>query len=337
MGKIGVIVFCLMLFILMNFSPARAAGNNFSNVYDVRSGDTLWRIALKYDTSIADLKATNGLQSNLLMVDQKLWVPTSYQVVAGDTLWKISVAFNSTVQAIKTENGLYSDLIYIGQKLKIPPKKMTMQGKFVLMTKEEFKDWLFHNVFTRKISLIQEHHTYQPSYKNFNGTNHFSLLKGMEGYHVQEMGWKTISQNLTTFPDGKVAVCRPINMAPEGSFGFKNPAARDALEAGSLAIENVGNFDMGGDVMTGEQKETIAYVAALLCMKFGLTPSIDSIGYHHWYDMNTAERVLDNSAGHSVKTCPGTAFFGGNSTTSAKNNFYPLISRKIQEISASMR
>jgi hypothetical protein len=159
----------------------------------------------------------------------------------------------------------------------------------------------------------------------------------MESYHVQEMGWSTISQNLTTFPDGKVAVCRPINMAPQGSFAFKNPALAKEIEAGSLTIENLGNFDIGGDAMTKAQQETIAYVAALLCLKFGLAPSIDSITYHHWWDMNTGERVLDNSAGHPVKTCPGAAFFGGNSTTSAKTNFYPLIIWKMQEIKASMQ
>jgi hypothetical protein len=89
--------------------------------------------------------------------------------------------------------------------------------------------------------------------------------------------------------------------------------------------------------MTSEQKETIVYITALLSLKFGLTPSIDSITYHHWWDINTGERVLDNSKGHAVKTCPGTGFFGGNSTNSAKNNFYPLVSRKMQEIKESMQ
>jgi hypothetical protein len=213
------------------------------------------------------------------------------------------------------------------------PNKVT----FILMTKEEFRDWLFRNQFTRKISLIQLHHTYLPSYKHFRGSNHLLMLKGMENYHIKEMGWKYISQNLTIFPDGKVAVCRPFNIAPEGSFGFKNPSARDALESKSLTIENIGNFNIDGDKMSETQKETIVYVSALLCIKFGLTPSIDNIGYHHWWDMNTAERVLDNSAGHSVKTCPGTGFFGGNSTSSAKRYFYPLVEQKMQEISASLR
>ena len=76
------------------------------------------------------------------------------------------------------------------------------------------------NKFTRKIGKIQQHHTYQPSYQQFNGSNHFTLLKGMEDYHINEMGWSNISQQLTTFPDGKVAVGRPFDTPPEGSFGF---------------------------------------------------------------------------------------------------------------------
>jgi hypothetical protein len=205
----------------------------------------------------------------------------------------------------------------------------TMQGQYILMTKDEFRDWLFRNKFTRKISLIQEHHTWAPSYKHFNGSNHFLLLKGMENYHVKEMGWKNIAQNITTFPDGKVAVCRPFNIAPEGSIGL-------LANTTGLAIENVGNFDIGNDVMTKEQEETIVYITALLCIRFGLTPSIDSITYHHWWNYKTKERVLDNSKEYEVKTCPGTGFFGGNSPNSAKNNFYPLVSRKMEEILATM-
>jgi LysM repeat protein len=311
----------------MSISPVSTAAENHSNLYDVRAGDTLWKIANKYDTSVRELKLTNGLQSDLLLVGQRLFVPMRYEVVAGDTLWKLSRAYNSTVQAIKETNGLTSDVLYIGQKLKIPPKKLSMDGQYVLMTREEFKDWLFNHEFTRNISLIQQHHTWSPAYGHFNGNNHFSLLKGMEYYHTKEMGWENIAQNITTFPDGKIAVSRPFNSAPDGSIG---PKANSI----GLNIEHVGNFDLGNDQMTAEHRETIIYLTALLCMKFGLTPSVDSITYHRWWDMNTGERVLDRSEGVSVKTCPGTGFFGGNTTESAKNNFYPLVSRKIQEIRA---
>lgn len=334
MKKQLVLVLSLIILMFINLSSAQAA-NNPRNIYEVKSGDYLWKIANTYGTSAEDLKLINGLQSDLILVGQKLRVPVMYEVVPGDTLWKLAQSFTSTVQAIKTANGLTSTVIYVGQKIKIPPKRLTMKGQYVLLSREEFKDWLFNHRFTRKIGKIQQHHTYQPSYQQFNGTNHFELMKGMEEYHVKEMGWSTISQQLTTFPDGKVAIGRSFNTPPEGSFGLLNESAMQAIEADALAIENVGNFDAGNNQMTEEQRETIITVTALLMLKFGLTPSIDSITYHHWWDINSGERVLDHGEGHAIKTCPGSGFFGGNSTASAKDNFYPLVSSKMKEISAS--
>lgn len=334
MKKQVVLLFSLILLMQMNLSPAHAA-NNPRNIYEVKSGDYLWKIASTYGTSVEDLKLINGLQSDLLLVGQKLRVPIMYEVVPGDTLWNLSQAFTSTVQSIKTTNGLTSNMIYIGQKLKIPPKKLDMDGKFIRMTREEFKDWIFNHKFIRKVGKIQQHHTYQPSYQQFNGTNHFTLMKGMEDYHINGMKWSQISQQLTTFPDGKVVVGRPFDTPPEGSFGLQNETVMHAIEADALAIENVGNFD--AEQMTAEQRETIITITALLMLKYGLTPSIDSITYHHWWDINSGERVLDHSEGHAVKTCPGTRFFGGNSTNSAEAHFYPLVLRKMQEIMATIQ
>lgn len=216
-------------------------------------------------------------------------------------------------------------------QMNIPPAHATTRdGQYILMTREEFQDWLFQNTFSRKINIIQQHHTYLPSYKHFYGSNHIAMLKSMENYHVTNKGWKNIAQNITTFPDGKVAVCRPFDVAPEGSIGLK-------ANTTGLSIENVGNFDVGNDVMTKEQKETIVYITALLCIKFGLTPSIDSITYHHWWHYKTGERVLDNSPAYNVKSCPGTGFFGGNSTGSAKAYFHPLVSSKMQGILANTK
>lgn len=316
-------------FILLLLISIPTASNAYSNIYLVKPGDSLPAIAEKYDTSVEELKVTNGLQTDILMAGQKLWVPIIYEVANGDTLNELSLVYHSTVETIKTANGLSNNQLYTGQIIKIHPKRMSMQGQYILMTKEEFKDWLFHHSFNRKISLIQQHHTWLPSYKQFNGANHFIMLKGMENYHMKNKRWKNIAQNITTFPDGKVAVCRPFNIAPEGSIG-------DSANSVGITIENVGNFDIGHDVMTAEQKETIVYITALLSIKFGLTPSIDTITYHHWWNYKTGERVLDNSKEYDVKSCPGTGFFGGNSTKSAITHFYPLVSRKKQEILESM-
>lgn len=328
MRKHLMILCSLLCIILLNSIPAHATEYKPRNIYVVKHGDSLPRIAVLFGTTVNDLKVNNGLQSNSVLVGQKLWVPITYEVVAGDTLRGIASAFHSSVNLIKAKNRLSTERLFIGQVLKIPPKKMTMQGQHILMTREEFRDWLFHAQIKRKVALIQQHHTWLPSYKHFNGSNHFRMLMGMENFHKRKMGWSNIAQNITTFPDGKIAVSRPFNMAPEGTIG---PRANTT----GIAIENFGNFDIGHDVMTANQKETIVYITAVLSIKFGLTPSIDSITYHHWWNLRTKERVLDKGPNYSVKTCPGTAFFGGNSTTDAINNFYPLVTRKMQEILAS--
>lgn len=210
------------------------------------------------------------------------------------------------------------------------PSSASVQGQHILMTRADFKEWLSKQNVTRKITLIQQHHTWLPSYKHFNGTNHFTMLVGMETYHKKQMGWKNIAQNITTFPDGKIAVSRPFNIPPDGTIGPK-------ANAHGIAIEHVGNFDVGHDVMTAEQKETIVYLNALLCIKFGLNPSVDTITYHHWWSLKNGERVLDKGPDYYVKTCPGTGFFGGNSTDNAKTYFYPLIVRKKEELLGSMK
>jgi len=185
--------------------------------------------------------------------------------------------------------------------------KMIKKGKFLLLDTIEFKTWLFTHSFRRTISFISNHHTFVPDYSNFDGQNHFKLLKGMESFHISN-GWGQIAQNITTFPDGSLAVCR--------SFDIK-PTCVKNKNKGGLCIENVGNFDFGKDEMTVAQKETIVTVNALLCSKFSLTPDAENIVYHHW---------------DSEKTCPGTNFFGGNSRQDAAKNFFPLVKNKIENL-----
>lgn len=94
------------------------------NYYVVKSGDTLWSIARKYNLSVNELKALNNLSSNVLSVGQRLIVgkesSNDYVVSAGDTLWAIARKFNVSVDDIKTLNNLSSNNLSIGMTLKIP-------------------------------------------------------------------------------------------------------------------------------------------------------------------------------------------------------------------------
>lgn len=94
------------------------------NYYVVKSGDTLWSIARKYNLSVNELKALNNLSSNVLSVGQRLIVgkesSNDYVVSAGDTLWAIARKFNVSVDDIKALNNLSSNNLSIGMILKIP-------------------------------------------------------------------------------------------------------------------------------------------------------------------------------------------------------------------------
>ena len=102
---------------------------NTDNIYTVKPGDTLYRIANMYDVSIEELKNYNNLTSNILSIGQKLIIPTKpvteedyvvYEVMPGDTLYSIANRYNTKVDSIKSFNNLTSNLLNIGQILQIP-------------------------------------------------------------------------------------------------------------------------------------------------------------------------------------------------------------------------
>ncbi len=95
--------------------------------YTVRSGDTLWRLAQQFHTTVDAIRRLNGLSGDTLYIGQVLKIPTpenygyfEYTVRSGDTLWQLAQRFGTTVDAIRRLNGLTSDILRIGQVLLIP-------------------------------------------------------------------------------------------------------------------------------------------------------------------------------------------------------------------------
>lgn len=193
-----------------------------------------------------------------------------------------------------------------------------MQSKygFTLMTIDEFESWIKNQRVSRTIKLIQLHHTWSPSYKDFKG-DHFATQKGMKDYHVNGAGYNDIAQQFTTFPDGKICTGRPMNVAPAGIVG---------ANTNGICIENLGNFDVGGDTMTEEQKDTIIRMVAALLKKFGLNAS-SGVTMHAWWTAN-GTYLNGYVPGSSCKTCPGTHFMNledGNAKRVYDASIKPLI------------
>lgn len=99
------------------------------NIYIVKPGDTLYRIANLYNVSIEDLINFNNLSSNILSVGQELLIPIKpvteedyvvYEVMPNDTLYSIAKRYNTKVDSIKSFNNLTSNILNIGQILQIP-------------------------------------------------------------------------------------------------------------------------------------------------------------------------------------------------------------------------
>ena len=92
--------------------------------YVVKSGDSLYTIARKYNTTVNDLMTLNNLKTSLLSIGQILKIPNSsvgtvYVVKSGDSLWSIANRYGTTVDAIKQKNGLTGNNLSIGQVLYI--------------------------------------------------------------------------------------------------------------------------------------------------------------------------------------------------------------------------
>ncbi len=113
--------------------PTRCPSGTFE--YTVRAGDTIYNLAIQFNTTVAAILAVNpGLDPNNLRVGQVICIPIvtppptrcpsgtfEYTVRAGDTIFNLAIRFNTTVQAILAVNpGLDPNNLRVGQIICIP-------------------------------------------------------------------------------------------------------------------------------------------------------------------------------------------------------------------------
>lgn len=103
-----------------------------ATTYTVKSGDTLYKIAERYNTTVSEIMALNNLKTSILSIGQVLKIPqgstttpstkdyVEYVVKSGDNLYSIANRYGTTVSAIKSLNNLTTNNLSIGQTLRIP-------------------------------------------------------------------------------------------------------------------------------------------------------------------------------------------------------------------------
>ena len=101
--------------------------------YTVKPGDSLWKIAMEFDTTVNDIARYNGIVNpDDIAVGQVLRIyipeqpsteiPEWYIVMEGDTLYTIAKKFNTTVdQLVELNNLCNPDVIFPRRVLRIRP------------------------------------------------------------------------------------------------------------------------------------------------------------------------------------------------------------------------
>ncbi len=111
---------------VLKIKPETTSSNETDNYYIVQKGDSLYKIANRFKTTVNEIVALNNLKSTLLSIGQRLLIPTDatanevYVVQKGDTLYGIARKLNTTVSEIQSLNNLVSSTLSVGQKLLIP-------------------------------------------------------------------------------------------------------------------------------------------------------------------------------------------------------------------------
>ncbi len=103
--------------------------------YTIRSGDTFYSLAQRYNTTVEAIQRANpGVNPNNLQIGQKICIPSgttppggcpsgtfAYVIRSGDTFYKLAQRYNTTVEAIQRANpGVNPNNLQIGQRICIP-------------------------------------------------------------------------------------------------------------------------------------------------------------------------------------------------------------------------
>jgi LysM repeat protein len=141
--------------------PAGTPAETFT--YTVKPGDSLWKLANQFNTSVDKLKSLNNLSGDMIYVGQLLKISLntsgqapketsktqsentvtyiSYTIKPGDSMWDLSIKYGIPMaELLKVNNMNENSLLSVGQKIKIPVHNIAVQER-VSEKHGEYLDW----------------------------------------------------------------------------------------------------------------------------------------------------------------------------------------------------
>lgn len=168
--------------------------------YTVQSGDSLWKISLKFNASVAELQELNNLSSTSIYIGQVLKIPTptvkteevqvqtvNYTVKSGDNLWNVAQKYNTSMDAISKSNMLATDLLMPGQIITVPVNSTEVVSPVgISMMKKRTNDYygdLYDWENARRLFTVGQNATLKDlasgisfNVKYYGGSNHADVV-----------------------------------------------------------------------------------------------------------------------------------------------------------------
>ena len=201
-------------------SSSIASNNGKKVVYRVKKGDSLIRIAEKFNVRVAQLRMWNDLTSDRIDYGQKLTIHGKdqtkslgdnttrtnsniirYTIKSNDTIGEIAEAFNVSVADLKKWNNLSTSRIYAGKSLKIysdvnpTGTAEKLAEKTASKVKEENDDTDTHKIASGETlsEIAEKYNVGIKDLKEWNDLSSNKIVAGKKLYVEKPSGFKESS------------------------------------------------------------------------------------------------------------------------------------------------
>jgi len=139
-----------------------------NDIYEVESGDSLGKIAEKFDISVEELRSENNLKNDNIQIGQTLKIPASktsviHVVESGDTLSGIAESYGVSLDDILKKNNIgENDILGIGRELRVPTAA-SIEAKRKAAEEKHIRKWSGSDDELLAMTLLGEGGTFKDS------------------------------------------------------------------------------------------------------------------------------------------------------------------------------